>query len=86
MWTYHEDYNYYDCFLGEHRVAVQPLTETYSVRLYLGKEQLVEIKAYIHADSVEEAQNEAMKIVRNHAIRKAYFWNNLVYYTDNIIK
>ncbi len=86
MWKYHEDYNYYDCFLGEHRLAVQPLTDIYSVRLYLGKEQSVEIFTHIHANSIEEAQNEAITIVRNHALRKEWFWNNLVYITDGIVQ
>lgn len=83
MWEYNETNNYYYCLLDKHRLVVQPLTYSYCIWLYVGKEQLVAIKAYINADSVEEAQDEAMKLVRNHAIRKACFWNNLVYATDN---
>lgn len=75
MWKYHEDYNYYDCFLGKHRVVVQPLYTCYSVRLYLGEKEYVEIKKYVQADNIEEAQNLAMRIVFNYARDNASFWN-----------
>lgn len=87
MWEYNETNNYYYYYLFDaNRVVIQPLTESYCVRLYLGKQQLVEIKAYIYADSIEEAQEKAMKLVFNHAIVKAGFWNKIISTVDDNLR
>ncbi len=86
MWTYHEDYNYYDCFLGEHRIVIQPFTETYSFRLYLGKEQYVEIKTNIEAENIEDAKDKAMRIVSLHAQHNMNFWKSLMENADKNIE
>ena len=86
MWEYHSDYNYYDCFLGEHRLVVQPFHTSYGVRLYLGKAQFVEIKTYIEAENIEDAKEKAMKIVSLHAERNMNFWKNIVNMADKNIK
>lgn len=86
MWKYHEDYNYYDCFLGEHRLTVQPLSTCYTVRLYLGKEQYVDIKTCIEAENIEDAKDKAMKIVSLRAKHNMEFWKSLMESADKNIE
>lgn len=89
MWKYYSDYNYYDCFLGEHRLVIQPLSTwgtKYTVWLYLGKEQYTDFKIDIEADSIEDAKENAMKIVSLRAMHNMEFWKSLMENADKNIE
>lgn len=82
-WEYHEDYNYWDCFLEEingekrHKIVVQPLTESYVFRFYLGNNDFPEIKQYIKAKNVEEAIIIATDYVTKYTRNRANYWTKL---------
>lgn len=78
MWQYNDKYNYYFYKFDVHMITVQEQYGSYSMRFYMGKEQLTEIKAIIDVLDVEVAKAEAIRITRSYISKRVNYWNNVM--------